>query len=137
MAEDDERAARGQRRRRPRQQGAPVVGPKVHVEDEHEVERVGRGLVLTDVRQHPVDVPPVPAREREGDLGEVDRGHLPAALGEPARGPAGAAAEVEGATRRQALELAGEDADRVVGAVEAVLLPAPVPVLAFHGLSNT
>src|SRR5581483_11753592 len=136
VPEHEHPAARGERGRRPREQLPPLRRREVQEEDDDEVVRRRLRPVAAHVRLHPVDVDAAlagrSAGERERRVREVDARHLPAALGQPERVPAGAAGEVERPAGRRLAELRRQDVARVVADVRRTLLPAAVPVLALH-----
>ena len=110
-----------------------VLAGQLQIEERDEVERTRLELVFEDVRDDPFDVDAAARRElrrlREGDVGEVDARHPPAALREPDGVPPLAAGEVERAAGREAADLGGEEPVRVGAPDELLLRVARIPVL--------
>ena len=89
MPYEQERSPKIERRDSSTENPTPLDRRDLEVEDQHEIEGVGLGLVLEEVGADELDVEPLSsgslARFGDRDLGEVDSGNLPAELGEPAR----------------------------------------------------
>src|SRR5262245_20573438 len=100
MADDQQRPAGRKRGGRTLEQRAELIRRQVDVGEQDKVVAGRAGLVLPQVRLDPADAGQAAPGRQLGGLGqpggrEVDRGHLPAALGQPDGVPALTAAEVE------------------------------------------
>ena len=119
--------------------GGALLSGNVEIRDEHEVEGLPLWLVLGEVGFHPVDVDAGGRGALAGlteSLGrEVDGGDAPPSLGEPHRMTAVAAAEVERASRCEAVEGIQHDGARLAVRVEQLVRPAAIPVAGVHALS--
>ena len=93
---------------------APLIGPQLQVEDQHEIECAWFGSVIQQVGSDSLWVRPSlccrSSRFFESGLREVESRRVPPALREPDRVAAFAAGEVESSARRQARRLRDEEA---------------------------
>ena len=109
----------------------------VEIRDEYEVERVSVRLVRGEVGFDPVNLDAYSgsalAGLTESLRREVDGRHLPPALGEPHCMPAVTTAEIERASRWEAVECVQHDGARLAVRVEQLVHPAAVPVAGVHG----
>jgi hypothetical protein len=89
VADDQQRAPRGQRRHGAGEHAGPFAGRQVQVGHQHRVEAARRRFVAVHVSHHPGHLHTVLAGQlpasRDRHLGEVDGSHLPATAGQPDR----------------------------------------------------
>ena len=118
------------------QDRAALVAGDVEVGEQHEVERACSRFKGDEIRLDPVDLH---SRVRRSFAGlaqrlprEVDGRDLPATLGEPDGMAAGAAAEVECASRLEAFERGQHHWARLAVGVEPLVEPAAIPVARVH-----
>ena len=137
VADHQQRAARRDRRRRGAEDAREAGGRQVDVGDEDEVEAAGRGLVVQQVGLHPVHAHRAfrgqPGGPGEAGGGEVHRGDLPAALGEPDRVAPLAGAQVDRPPGWQRGHFLGDEAVRAGAPDQVRARVALVPGRLFRG----
>ncbi len=102
VADHKECAARRDRLRGVTNHVAPNRRREMDVDDHNQIEGALRRCVGAQIRLYPFDIEPHGARHAsrllQGDVGEIDGGHVPAALGQPDGVAPLATAKVEGPT---------------------------------------
>lgn len=139
MADDQQRAARGQRRGGAGQHPGPQRRVHLEVGDEHELEGLPGRLVLAEVGDHPVHLAVGDAASGaqlapliQADPGEIDGGHRPAPLGQPDRVTAFAGRQVKRPAGREVRQFRGHELVRVHRPLELGAGVPLIPLLPVH-----